>query len=223
MHLCYIHPFSLIGDSRQNRNLWTPKVSNPRSLVPCSFGGYRIPLGDQIFKPCVPASIRLCSLKTQYYYEIVTAVKEKRPYVIEGKQRRDTSKPFTQVQKDFYDVISNLANTLGESMPHEFICNPNQRSEKRGIVLIPNALFTNKKDIYGKLRDRLPDTMDYTYFTDLWRRYFWYVKVKKWNPFAKCDECVYLRFRWVRKPQTCAWMFYWLHANRSLFLYVLVM
>jgi hypothetical protein len=34
---------------------------------------------------------------------------------------------------------------------------------------------------------------------------------------------VYLRFRWVRKPQTCSGMFYWPHANRSLFLYVLVM
>jgi len=80
-------------------------------------------------------------------------------------------------------------------MPHESISNPHDPKDKRTLVLIPNSIFRNKKDIYEKLSDRLPCGIEYTYFTELWRRYFWNVKVKKWNPFAKCDQCVYLRFR----------------------------
>jgi hypothetical protein len=83
-------------------------------------------------------------------------------------------------------------------MPHVTVHDPfSPKAPTRGIVLIPNSIFRNKKDIHEKLADRLPEGIDYTYFTELWRRYFWHVKVKKWNPFAKCDECVYLRFRYV--------------------------
>lgn len=93
-------------------------------------------------------------------------------------------------------------------MPHVEVQNPTKPSEKRGVVLIPNSIFRNKKDIHDKLGDRLPPGLDYTYFTDLWRRYFWHVKVKKWNPFAKCDQCVYLRFRYVAVCSCLVTMWY---------------
>jgi hypothetical protein len=80
-------------------------------------------------------------------------------------------------------------------MPHVSVQNPHNITETRGLVLIPNAIFRNKRDVFDKLRSRLPDVFEYTYFTELWRRYHWHVKVKKWNPFAKCDTCVYLRFK----------------------------
>ncbi len=92
-------------------------------------------------------------------------------------------------------------------MPHIQARNPHVQdrsdcSNRQPQVLTPSlgsalsALYASKLDMFNELRHMLPG-MDYTYFMVLWRRHLWYVDLKTWSPFAKCDDCVNLRCRCV--------------------------
>lgn len=144
---------------------------------------------------CYEATRSYCYLSKAVYGILRASLGDAVPPSLPQKQQSDPSQPRTDLQKQLYNVLHPIIHLVGEAMPHVDCKSPHKGdTTKRGLLLIPNAIFSNKRDMYDALKHQLP-RMGYDYFTELWRRYFWHVQLKKWNPFAKCDECVHLRFR----------------------------
>jgi hypothetical protein len=100
------------------------------------------------------------------------------------------------LQRLFFGIVEMIVKDLGEVMPHEFDTDPLDPSKQHERVYIPAGLAANVMDLARSLRQRqlLPsDTTDstLTYLAHkVWPKFFWYVHIKKWIPFARCDKCV---------------------------------
>lgn len=145
---------------------------------------------------CRRAQRALCGIKQSELYRIIERAVDKLPYKYVPQQSVDSSQPVTAAQPQFVHEMATVVRDLGETMPHQSVTNPNsdQATRKRDLVLITNALYSNKKEMYLDIRSKLPP-VTYGYFLTVWARYFWHVKLKKWNPFAKCDTCVNVRYK----------------------------
>lgn len=143
-------------------------------------------------------------LSQQVVRAIVTAVLEGtgRPNIPCGRRASVSTAPKTPLQKHFYDVATQIIDVLGEAMPHITVRNPLDSQNvdaARGLVCIPNSVYAAKKDMYEELYAAGRLTLDgadisYIYFLELWRRYFWHVRCRKWICFAKCSTCTQLRY-----------------------------
>lgn len=163
------------------------------------FHDRRVIADDQIIPVCTEAGRAMCALNKQVYLNLQKAVRENTLPDVD-KPQYDTTVPHTELQKTFKRAMDPVIDVTGEVMPHSFVTSPHSSSdkkkdrEKRPEVLIPNSLFANKRDMFEALQEQFP-RMEYKYFIDLWHRFYWHVSIKKWIPFAKCDDCVNLRLQ----------------------------
>lgn len=99
--------------------------------------------------------------------------------------------PVYPSQQEFRDAFQEVVDFYGEHMPHL------TRDGGKGMVLLPSALYPKKVNVYEELvqTNRLRPSFPERYFKILWTRYYGNVVIKKWTPFAKCDECVQFRNR----------------------------
>lgn len=162
-------------------------------LCPC-----RCPdINGNPFTLCKVAQRHMCFLKMDALYAIIKAVRANDPHWVPPKpQTRSCAEPLTDIQKNVHMAIKELASSYGETMPHMSLRNPNGGKDERDMILIPNALHNTKRDVWEDfLLSNTISNISYEYFVLLWSRYHWNIQLREWNPFAKCDTCVNLRFR----------------------------
>ena len=153
---------------------------------------------------CPTCKAKAYNLSQQAVRDIVTAVLNGsgRPNIPCGRRVAQSTDPKTPLQKHFHAVASEIIDVLGEAMPHIMVRSPMEPQNvdmARGLVCIPNSVYANKKDMYEELYAAGRLTLDesdisYIYFVELWRRYFWNVRCRKWICFAKCSTCTQLRY-----------------------------
>ena len=63
------------------------------------------------------------------------------------------------------------------------------------MIFLHSGIFTTKKSVFNDFRERRIITSNISDSTlrSWWINDFWHVKVKMWQPFAKCDTCVSVR------------------------------
>jgi hypothetical protein len=111
--------------------------------------------------------------------------------------------PSTFLQQKFVAAVQDVIDIAGEVMPHEKdvhhmdekLTSDLQRTHER--VYLPCGLVKSKIDLVREFVNRqalppLKDSQMHYVATKMWAKYFWWVHVKKWIPFAMCDECTQL-------------------------------
>ena len=158
---------------------------------------------DQDKHLCASCKGKAYLLSQQTVREIVNSVRSgTKPLIPCGRKAVDSSVPRTDLQKHFHVVATEIAESLGEAMPHVMVrdpSDPTNEDKARGLVCIPNSVYPTKQEMYEDLRGAGRLTRDgveisYIYFVELWRRYMWNVRCRKWICFAKCTECTQLRY-----------------------------
>jgi hypothetical protein len=110
------------------------------------------------------------------------------------RKERNSGKfsPMTEKQKQICDLIREVYDGFGESMPHISI----KGYDENGILVdkpvqyIGAALFRSRADVFKTLQKNgnLEDT-SISHFYECWDRYLPEYGIKKFMPFAKCDQC----------------------------------
>lgn len=108
--------------------------------------------------------------------------------------------PSTELQKKFCAEMDMTIANCGEVMPHEQDVDPKtsglpedmQHFEAR--VYIPRGMIQNQMELIREFitNKRLPalDDDQVAYIAHkLWKKFYWFVHIKKWMPFAVCDIC----------------------------------
>jgi hypothetical protein len=102
----------------------------------------------------------------------------------------------------FNEAFSDLVKDFGESMPHQTACHPadyhldNQSAKRhRPLTFLHCGLFHNKAAVFAEMKRLgiLPASCSDGNLRHWWRSDFWEVKIKGWQPFAKCEACIQYR------------------------------
>jgi hypothetical protein len=98
--------------------------------------------------------------------------------------------------------MSTLVRDFGESMPNSTAVHPedwNKNGVKRKLPLIflHSGLFSSKAAVF---RDMIDLALVSSHLTEStlhkwWTKDFWNVKIKHWQPFAKCEPCILYKAR----------------------------
>lgn len=145
---------------------------------------------------CVKTYVRLSFVRPETVGQLKFIVFKNEDYHPPPPPAPKPVQPNSHIQRLYVDVVSMIVTDLGEVMPHEFVRNPLDRNEKRERVYIPTGLASDVTDLTRMLFQKglLPDTCTpgtLRYLAmDVFPKFFWYVFIKKWIPFAKCDKCV---------------------------------
>ena len=130
---------------------------------------------------------------TQFTKDIASGVDEYHPPPTPPELEKP---PNSYIQQLYVDLVTVVIEDLGEAMPHEEDSHPTVQGVKRGRIYIPSGLAANVLDLSRMLLERgfLPantsaSTLEYLSHK-VFPRHFWYVRIKKWIPFARCDKCV---------------------------------
>ena len=84
-------------------------------------------------------------------------------------------------------------------MPDAWVTHPDDRHKSdndtskrtRPLIFLHSGIFASKSAVFAdfKLRGIVTRDMKQSTLRTWWKEEFWHVKVKKWQPFAKCDHC----------------------------------
>ena len=102
-------------------------------------------------------------------------------------------------RKSFTSYLSELIEDFGESMPDTWATHPSDRRKPdsdttkrtRPLIFLHSGIFASKSAVFAdfKLRGIISRDVNQSTLRTWWKEEFWHVKVKKWQPFAKCDHC----------------------------------
>ena len=119
-----------------------------------------------------------------------------RPKPVLALDRFDT--PTTDLQKRVHEAVSEVIDLFGDNISHETRSH-HRNGVKEGLILLPTAIVPDRKTLLDFIKDPktglLTQDISEEYFNELWRRYFWFVDIRDWLPFAKCDTCTALRLK----------------------------
>lgn len=145
---------------------------------------------------CPQVYVRLSFHRRADVFKIQRLVAGGDPLDLPKEVARTEPKVGSFLQQTYIDLIRLVIQDLGETMPHEFDVNPLDKEDKRARVYIPSGLASNVLDLTRLLNERgklpfgtTPATLEYLSHK-VFPRHFWYVHIKKWMPFARCDKCV---------------------------------
>jgi len=114
------------------------------------------------------------------------------------------ARPKTHSEALFAEAMEELIADFGEQMPHckplEHPTNPwHEKNNPDGIrdhtvVYLPCGLYGHKKEVYNEFIEAglIPRVSKSTFYK-WWAEYYWYLQIKKYIPFAKCDTCLAFR------------------------------
>ena len=99
--------------------------------------------------------------------------------------------------------MQDAIDCAGETMPHLHDIHPDdddlpeekQRSHARVYLpcgMVANQIELVKEFVKSNKLPPLPDDRIVYVAHKLWKKFFWWVHIKKWIPFAMCDECMNL-------------------------------
>ena len=111
--------------------------------------------------------------------------------------------PSTTLQRLFVSSMQDAIDCAGETMPHLHDIHPEdedlpeskQRTHER--IYLPCGMVANQIELVREFvkANKLPpmddDKLVYVAHK-LWKKFFWWVYIKKWIPFAMCDQCMTL-------------------------------
>lgn len=115
------------------------------------------------------------------------------PFVEEVKTRERETKMADLCEK----YLQEVEDTIAENMPNDTRVNKVTKEEKRACF-IPCGLFGSKLAVYNdfvratKARVANAVVPSWSTFYRVWRVSFWFLFLRHWIPFAKCDHCVEL-------------------------------
>ncbi len=103
----------------------------------------------------------------------------------------------------FKEAMSTLVRDFGESMPNSTAVHPDDWNKKDGakrklpLIFLHSGLFSTKAAVF---RDMIDLALVSSHLTEStlhkwWSKYFWNVKIKHWQPFAKCEPCILFKAR----------------------------
>lgn len=114
-----------------------------------------------------------------------------------GMRHRSTE---SKSREAFNIAMSSLVAEFGESMPHQVAYHPNTQGNKRTkisrpLIFLHCGIFANKEAVFqDMLRQNIVSTSTTSgTLRRWWNEEHWNVKIKSWQPFAKCDDCVKFR------------------------------
>lgn len=105
-------------------------------------------------------------------------------------------------------ILTDLMECVAEKMPHESVLHPKDRHRTKrkpeGTATapkaevahyIPGGLYPSKAAVYRDLlaSNLISSDVSLRLFKKYWNTVFWFVSIRKWQPFAKCDECIFFR------------------------------
>jgi hypothetical protein len=100
----------------------------------------------------------------------------------------------------FNVAMTSLVEEFGESMPHQTSYAKGSTGMKknkvsRPLIFLHCGIFQSKQAVINDLKRKamVPSTTLSSSVRKLWAEYWWHVKIKTWQPFAKCDDCVKYR------------------------------
>jgi hypothetical protein len=142
-------------------------------------------------------------LSQQTVREIVDAVlKGNKPQVSSGRKRFDSLAPRTPFRSTFMAwpqrslrllarpcLTSQCVRPLTQTTrlrPAAWCASPTPFMQQRRTCT-RSSMQLGRLTLDG-------EHMSYPYFLELWRRYFWHVRCRKWICFAKCSTCTQLRY-----------------------------
>ena len=121
-----------------------------------------------------------------------------------------TKRPATLEKESFYRFFDQLVEDFGENMPDAWATHPDSRwlpvtdqtKETRPLIFLHCGLFSTKKAVFKDFHDRriVSKTIPPSTMRTWWIADWWNVKVKKWQPFAKCDKCTKFRTELLVEP-----------------------
>lgn len=93
----------------------------------------------------------------------------------------------------FIRAMKDIIEDFGEAMVHEH--SRDSESAEVPQIYIPCGLFRDRTDLCRYLinTQQVPPQRRVNYLMSLWQKHFPHVAIKKWIPFAKCEQCCRLR------------------------------
>jgi hypothetical protein len=147
---------------------------------------------------CRKAYCTLSNLGQASFAEIKLACDLHGPSVVtegfSGRKERSSGKytPMTPKQREIIELITEVYDGFGESMPHISIKGYDDTGEliDKPVQYIGAAMFRSRADVFRTIqkKGRLTDT-SLSHFYDCWDRYLPEYGIKKFMPFAKCEQC----------------------------------
>ena len=111
----------------------------------------------------------------------------------------------TLERRSYTKYFDDLVDDFGENMPdswvthhddcHKHDIDPTKRT--RPLIFLHSGIFSTKTAVFKDFRARgiVSRHVEDSTIRTWWLETFWHVKVKKWQPFAKCDKCTDFRNR----------------------------
>jgi len=108
--------------------------------------------------------------------------------------------PTAKLTDAFNAAMTSLVEEFGESMPHQTCFAKGSTGRKklkisRPLIFLHCGIFQSKQAVISDLKKKsmIPPMTLSSSVRKLWRQHWWHVKIKHWQPFAKCDDCVKYR------------------------------
>jgi hypothetical protein len=109
----------------------------------------------------------------------------------------------TLEHQSFVTWFSDVVADFGESMPDAWVTHPNDRHKSdddpskrtRPLIFLHCGIFQSKQAVFRDFHDRgiITAKVKESTLRTWWKALFWHIKVKKWQNFAKCDQCTTYR------------------------------
>jgi hypothetical protein len=109
----------------------------------------------------------------------------------------------TLERQSYVTWFSDIVGDFGESMPDAWVTHPedchksddNLTKRTRPLIFLHCGIFQSKQAVFRDFQDRgiLTKQVQESTMRTWWKKLFWHVKVKKWQNFAKCDQCTTFR------------------------------
>jgi hypothetical protein len=167
--------------------------SGVRHVVACKIDGHHV---------CIRRYQHNSYLGTRAWKHLKMLVESGKPFVptndTGGRGGRNSS---TQ-RNSFNEDMEALTQQFGESMPNQVVYYPPDRHKKRPklarpLVFLHCGIFADMEEVFNDMRRRgvVGVRTPSRTMRKWWKESWWHVKIKSWQPFAKCDACVKFRAR----------------------------
>ena len=100
----------------------------------------------------------------------------------------------------FNEAFQALVDDFGEHMPHQHATHPADHHKKEAdtskrmlpLTFLHCGLFDTKAAVFREFRSLgiVPRSVNDSTLRKWWKESFWNVRIKNWQPFAKCEECI---------------------------------
>lgn len=112
-------------------------------------------------------------------------------------QSKQHSARLLEKEQRFVAALTDIEQDFGDAMPHlPFVKYRKDPTKSHHVVYLPAGLYSTKREVYLELVELgLIDRVDESTFYRWWARNFYYLKLKAYIPFAKCEECLAFRHK----------------------------